>query len=900
MAISGTPTTGDDLITITPVGSYSVDGLDGLDTLRLDFSSLTSDVRHDWWSGSTYRYTDEFLTTVYYSGFERYDLTMGSGDDVLIGAGLNDRLAGGGGNDWISSGLGADTVFGGLGTDRWTADYSTLASSVALTLSTTAAAAIAATGASIHGVEGITLTTGAGNDVINTEAYGGSDTLVAGSGDDSVALGRGVDYASGGEGEDILHMDWSAMADANQAISHGWWSGSEYRYSNGVDQLTYVGFDRYDMAGGAGNDALYGANLDDTLTGNGGNDLLAGAQGVDVIDGGTGVDTWRGDVSDRFGTTLVNLETQTTNYGTTLAGIERLDYTGGNAVDRVTALAGFYNDSITTGAGNDTVVTGRGSDSAHGGDGTADRLVMDWSGIADVKHGISHGWWSGDTNRYISASGDTLYYSGFEIFEMTGGAGDDALHGGSLNDTLRGGAGNDALHSGIGDAVIDGGAGNDTWVGDISAQGAAVFDAVASQTVAQMEALGMSILGVERLSLSTGNGADRLSTAGFALNDWVSTAGGGDIVNTGLGLDVANGGAGVDTLVMDYSSATSAIYNAWWSGDFYRYQMADGTSYVEHAGFERFDVTGGSGHDNLVGAALADTLNGGAGNDVLNGGAGADSIVGGSGHDTYVGNHGALAGAVTLTLSAAGAGTLSGPNTRLFGIESVNLTTGAGADVIDLGAASGNDTVNSGTGDDTINLGRGMSESADGGAGVDTFILDAGLATSGLRMSWWSGDTYRLYSTDGRYAAYFGAMEKLNLTGGTGSDRFNGFDLGDTLSGGNGTDFLNGGKGNDILTGGAGRDRFDFSDLANAGRDRITDAAAGDVILLDGVSLVGGVLNGAGAIAGAGQVYLTSSGGNSALHIGLDGVAGADLHIDLTGSFAAGDFSLAGSLIHIL
>lgn len=45
MAISGTPTTaGDDLVTITPTGYYSVDGGEGVDTLTLNFAGLGADV----------------------------------------------------------------------------------------------------------------------------------------------------------------------------------------------------------------------------------------------------------------------------------------------------------------------------------------------------------------------------------------------------------------------------------------------------------------------------------------------------------------------------------------------------------------------------------------------------------------------------------------------------------------------------------------------------------------------------------------------------------------------------------------------------------------------------------------------------------------------------------------
>lgn len=896
MAITGTPTTaGNDVVTITPTGYYSVDGLGGTDTLKLDFSTLTTDVTHGYYSGGYYRFTDGFLTTVDYLGFERFDLTMGAGDDVLSGGALNDRLIGNAGNDLFLSGLGADTMVGGTGSDRWQADYSSVISSVGVTLLASGTSNVTATGASLNGIEALTLTTGAANDVINTEAFRANDVVNTGAGDDRVALGRGIDISHGGDDVDTLRMDWSGVTDPNLGISHGYYSGGYYRYANGEDQLDYQGFERFDLQGGAGSDALYGAALNDTLVGNGGNDLLDSGQGVDSVSGGDGIDTWRLDTSPRFLLTTVDLTTQTTGFGASLSGIERIEYTGGNAIDRVTANAGAFDDSFFTGANNDTVTTGRGRDIAHGGDGTQDKLVMDWSGISDATQGISHGYYSAGYYRYGSASGDQLDYQGFETYDMRGGAGSDNLNGGSLNDTLMGNGGNDTLSSGIGDAVIDGGSGDDLWSGDLSAQGVVNFNAVTGQTTAQLTTLGLSVLGIEQLSLATGNGADKISTEGYALNDWISSAGGTDSINGGLGRDTIDGGAGTDVLALNYASATSAVYNAYYSGGYHRYQMADGTSYAEWINMERFNVTGGSGADRLDGGAFNDTLIGNDGNDVLNGGAGTDSIVGGAGSDTYVGTYGNFAGPMTLTLAATGFGTITGPNTRLTGIENVQLTSGAAADVINLGAASGNDVVNTGLGDDTINLGRGLRESAAGGDGVDTLILNASLSTAGLRMGYWSGGYYRLQATDGSYDAYFAEMEHLNLTGSSRSDQMFGFGMSDTLSGGGGTDFLDGGQGNDILSGGVARDAFVFSDLWNAGRDTITDGASGDLIRLNGLTVGGVVTAGDGSTALAGQVFIDSSGGTSSLHIGLDATAGADLHIDLTGAFGAANFTLAGS-----
>lgn len=896
MAITGTPTTaGDDTVTITPTGYYSVDGQGGTDTLRLDFAALTSDVSQFYYSGGYYRFTDDVRTTVDYIGFERFDLTMGAGDDKLIGGALNDRLVGNDGNDRFEGGLGADTIIGGAGFDRWVVDYSTVAAPVTLTLLGVGAAVVGGTGASIDGIEALTMTTGAAADSLNTEAFVANDSVFTGSGMDSVALGRGIDDANGGDDEDTLHMDWSAVTDANLGISHGYWSGGWYRYSNGVDRLDYQGFERFDMRGGAGGDLLVGGLLNDTLKGNAGDDVLDSGQGVDQVSGGEGVDLWRVDASARGGQTTIDLNTSVTNYGALISGIERIEYTGGNVVDRITANTGFFNDSFNTGANNDMVSTGRGVDWANGGDGTLDKLVMDWSSISDPRHGIANYYWSGGWSRYASGSGDMLSYQGFETFDMRGGAGDDLLTGGSLNDTLIGNLGDDTLSSGIGDAVIAGGEGSDLWVADISAQNGVTFSAVDSQTIAQITNLGLSVMGIEQLSLSTGNSVDKISTDGYALNDWISSSGGADVLNPGLGIDTVDGGAGIDTLVLNYATATSAVYTAYWSGGWNRYQMADGSSMVDWMNIDRFNVTGGAGYDTLTGGAYNDTLIGNGGNDVLNGGAGKDSIVGGGGSDTYIGNYGSLAAAVTLTLSATGSATVGGPMTKLAGIENINLTTGAGADIIDLSAASGSDAIATGIGDDSINLGRGRLESADGGDGTDTLTLDASLATGGLRMQYWSGGWTRISATDGSYQADMAGIERVSLTGSSRSDRLYGFDLADTLNGGGGTDFLDGGHGNDSLSGGAGGDVFVFTDLWNAGRDFVADGTAGDMLRISGLTLAAAAQNGDGSVALGGEVYIDSVAGTTTLHIGLDNVAGADLTIDVLGTYSAANFALSGS-----
>lgn len=900
MPISGTSTTGDDIFTVTPGDAVSVDGQAGTDRLVIDWGSLSSDIVQEYVANGWYRFTDGYRSTVSFYSIERFDVTGGSGDDYLVGADLADSLAGGGGNDQLRGGLGADVIAGGSGTDRWLADYSALLTGVQLALQTTGTASIAATGATVGGIEQLTLTTGSGNDRIDSGAFAGNDVVATGAGNDVADLGRGQDSFDAGGDTDTMILDWSAIGNAAQGMVNSYVANGWYRYASASgDRIDYYGVERFNLTGGAGDDGLNGGALNDTLVGNAGNDWLNGGAGVDVIKGSSGTDGWQLDNSARTQKSVVDLVGQTTNFGATLSGIERLHYTGSAAVDVVTALAGVMNDVINTGEGNDIVTTGRGQDQTDGGGGN-DRLVVDWSGITDPTQGIAtsyvaNGWW-----QLVSASGDRVQFVNFEDYVLTGGAGHDTLLGGNGFDTLLGGDGDDVLNSYKGQGRIDGGAGNDRWQGDLSDRTASVvFDAVSSQTAAQLGGLGLPVTGIEALSLTTGIGKDNLSTSGFALNDWLSTGAGNDTLKAGLGFDTVDGGADIDLLVVDYSSASRSVTSAYVANGWNRYAMADGSNAVDYYGIERFNITGGAAQDSLIGGELNDTLLGNGGNDTLNGAGGTDAIDGGAGRDTYVGSYGGLNVALGLTMTAAGAGKITGTGTTLTGIESVSLTTGTGADQIDLGALQGDDTINSGDGNDLVNLGRGHAEVADGSAGADdVLIADFGLAAAGVKMAYAYNGWYRAQAVQGDYDLWLTGFERVNLTGSARNDSFFGFGGQDTLNGAGGRDILDGGAGDDLLTGGAGADVFVFSAVGSAGVDHITDAASGDILRFHFTiaSLQAG--NGAGLLAG--EAAVETLGGTSWLRIGLDGTAGGDFALQLDGSFTPGALQIAGGDILVL
>jgi Ca2+-binding RTX toxin-like protein len=877
---------------VTAPGWHSVNAGDGTDTLIVDYSSLSTNVRywHDGWG----HYSDGFFSQIDFVNFERYDIRGGSGADYLVGGSGDDSLTGNDGNDVLDGGLGADVISGGAGMDLWRANLTSMNTAISVTLGD-GIRSVGGTGGTVSGIEAVELQLGAGNDYINTRNYSGDNYIASADGDDTIAVGGGNSTLHGGDGTDLLIMNWSHITDVNQGIrySHDGWG---HYSSNSGDSVDFVAFELYKLTGGAGRDDLRGGDLADTLVGGDGNDTLRSYQGTDMVIGGKGTDTWEVDTRNLFGNVHISLGNQSSDVGHTLAGLEQLSYTGGDANDFLTALDGQFNDSAELGGGNDTFASYRGKDWAHGGDGT-DTLIMDWSGITDSLNAISY--WHDGWGHYRSASGDSLDYVAFEQFNMTGGAGRDDLRGADGNDTLKGGAGDDTLRGARGDDIIDGGAGTDLWVGDTSDQPfALIFKAKGSQYQAQGTALGLEVRNIEAVSLSSGAANDRVETRGYRLNDSFYSNGGNDTFNGGEGNDTFHGGDGTDLLVIDWSGASNAI-RSWYDG-WTHYTDDSGLRSVDFVAVERFKIKGGSGDDTLTGGALKDTLTGGAGDDVLNGGAGGDKINGGDGNDTMIKDDSGSNVSISLFANVNGSGSINGLGGRFYNIENFNISTGSGNDMINLNKLDGNDTISSGKGDDTINVGKGDYAWVHGGDDTDTLIADLGDFTSGVSLRYDGWHHYES-SVSGQELVYTG-IEKIDLTGTAFADRLSGHADNDTLHGGGGSDILEGGGGNDLLYGDAGADMFLFtSTSANIGIDRIADAEAGDFLRISALNVaIGAVQAGDGSAVGKGMIDISSAGGVTTLHVGLDTTAGSDLDIELAGVFTLADFSADGSDLFLI
>lgn len=899
MPVLGTPTAGDDFITVTSPGSFYIDGLGGNDQITIDWSSLTQDIVYN--GGYWAEHTDDFSNYVGYVNFESIIFKGGSGNDDLRTNNGNDQIFGNDGDDTMYSYLGADTVNGGNGVDRWVVDYGGIHTGVSIVLNLNgSASAVTATGASVANTEALSVSTGNGDDVIDTSAFAYDDSITTNGGDDIIRSGKGHDSVDGGGGSDRLVLDWNdaAAGITKTDISYGW------RFSDGgapTRSVNLYNIDSFDLTGGAFGDDLWGGSLNDRLIGNAGNDTMHGGRGTDTIDGGIGSDLWISDFQDRVESINVQINVAANTNAvfriggvnqTVIRNVERLDITTAENNDVIIGSAGIFDDRYITLGGDDQITTGRGRDVVDAGGGT-DTVFANWAsvGAANVGFGsISYGW------RYTSTAGDELSMYGVERVRFISGSGADELHGFGQADDLSSGAGNDRIYSDTGLDKVDGGIGTDLWNGNQGGQmNAVLIDATASQTAIQGAAAGLNIRNIEQLELTTGAANDVLSTAGFALNDTIVTNGGNDRVNAGRGFDsVDMGGGSEDRLVVDYSTATTSVTQGPITyGE--RIGDAAGTMSTNYYGVEAFELTGGSAGDVLHGGGLDDILIGNGGNDILNGGSGKDAISGGLGVDKYIGDYSGALNQVKLTLNALGNGVLSNTGTTLSSIEQVELRTGSANDILNFAALSTDQTLWTGAGNDTVYLGKGTREYLDmEGGSTDLMIADMSLATSGVNMV---GIPYgsRYQTANGSYQLDFYNVETVNLTGSAFNDKLYGYGNADVLNAGDGNDMLVGGNGIDTLTGGLGVDQFRYTDVWNSGIDMITDASTGDFVRMMGLANLQAVTAGNGSAVTAGQVQVQTVNAITYVRVGLDGTAGADFTVRLQGTYLASSFSVANN-----
>ena len=444
-------------------------------------------------------------------------LTGGSGDDTLKGQAGADQLRGGAGNDILYADSSDTVIEGGAGTDTLHVEGST---GVAIGAGAGIETAYGNVGDDVFDGSDLAVAAnfegGSGNDALTGGS--GDDTLSGDAGDDTLKGNAGADQLRGGAGNDTLFADSfdtviegglgtdTLHVEGSTGVTIGAGAGIEAAFGN-VGNDVFDGSDltaAANFSGGAGDDILTGGSGDDTLKGEtgadqlrggAGNDTLKGETGADQLRGGAGNDTLYADSSDTVieggtGTDTLHVEGLT---GVTIgagAGIETAFGNVGNDVfdgSDLTAAANFSggagNDILTGGSGDDTLKGNAGADQLRGGAGNDTLYADSLDTVIEGGAGTDTLYVEGSTGVTIGAGAgiETAFGNvGNDVFDgsdltaaanLSGGAGNDILTGGSGNDTLkgnagadqlRGGSGNDTLYADSLDTVIEGGLGTDT------------------------------------------------------------------------------------------------------------------------------------------------------------------------------------------------------------------------------------------------------------------------------------------------------------------------------------------------------------------------------------------------------------------------------------------------------
>ncbi|WP_018236938.1 calcium-binding protein [Ensifer sp. BR816] len=394
----------------------------------------------------------------------------------IIGSAFIDTLNGGELNETLMGGGGADFINGGIGTD--TAEYSSSAAGVSITLDDSGAAL------GVGGdAEGDILTS-----IENLTGSGADDTLIGnaltnridgGAGNDFIRGGTntGTEFLIGGEGIDTADYSTSGTA-VIARLSDSQTSGA---LSTGGDAQNDVLVTMENIIGSAFDDQLFGASATNRLDGDAGNDVLIGGAGADVLIGGAGTDTAFYQTSGA-GVTIVLDNTGAAlgvggdAQGDQLSTIENLI---GSNFDDLLVGNGSVN-RLEGGSGNDTFRSGAGGSSAGG----IAEFIIGGAGIDMIDYSASTGGvlarlfsgTSGSLSQGGEADGDLLLQmenvigSNFND-QLFGSTASNKLVSGSGSDQMRGGSGADNISATgtgakvmYGDGIADGGvAGQDTF-----------------------------------------------------------------------------------------------------------------------------------------------------------------------------------------------------------------------------------------------------------------------------------------------------------------------------------------------------------------------------------------------------------------------------------------------------
>jgi Ca2+-binding RTX toxin-like protein len=865
-----------------------VDGGTGLDTLVVIWGDWAASIgtysfapgANGYSGGYIEGTTGEIQRGVSFSGIDRFEITTGSGSDVVTtgngddivstGAG-NDIVDTGSGDDFVDVGSGDDSADGGAGLDRISADLSGAAGAVTYDLVTGAYSGPAGNFSNFEGFG--RFRTGSGNDELVTSSLIIDETIETGGGNDRITVRGGRDVVAAGAGTDTLIVDYSAATGSVQTSFSFFSSQSgtlETGYNGMIEggwptQVSFSGIERFEITTNNAGAYLQTGRGDDRIVTGSGMDQIAPGGGNDYVDAGAGEDRveYGYNFAGETGTigVIVNLSAQVyvihaghALAGGTVAPNEAIDPWGGRDT-----LIGFENVS---GSGQDDVLIGSAVTNALYGRGGDDRFVggagmdfiagdegvdlVDYSAETGTQGVVVNLYGSGDYGIYggayvpvpgqdwlapgraIDSFGDRDYLSNVE--QITTGGYADLVHGSFSDNRISLGAGDDRGYGWGGSDLLIGAEGDDQLYGGFGTD-----------------------------LLQGGEGNDRLE--GGADNDGLDGGAGDDVLIGGAGDDDYSGGDGTDTLDFSGEAGPVSVNLSSNSGLFSNSPLATRPlnpgeafdsfgNYEAVSGIENLILTSrddfvlgsegdnrieaGAGDDAVLGAGGNDLLLGGAGSDSLLGGGGDDRIEGGGDDDELSGGDGddrldGGSGTDTALYNTAAAGVMV--TLRLPG--DAQNTGGAGVDtLIEVENLVGSQFADTLIGNDYANVldGRGGADTMRGSWGDDVYFVDDSgdlvdeLAGEGVDTIRTSLAAYSLVGTN---------VENLTATSNIARD-FRGNSGNNVVTGGGGNDVLRfQDGGNDSAVGGAGNDVFLFGATMD-GLDAVDGGSGIDQIALQG------------------------------------------------------------------
>ncbi|MGB0902519.1 Hint domain-containing protein [Halocynthiibacter sp.] len=518
---------GDDtFILANGFGTDTIDGDTGQQNNggdAIDASAITGDITLDLSQNGA---ADQESGTLTRGGnvatFEEIErITLGSGDDTVIGSSGNDTN--------INLGTGADTFTGGAGNDSADLGSDNDTDTIVLNNGDGNDTFTSFSGPTSNGAGGITIPTGidqldvggltkdgtSGTDPINVTDIDPADVTVSGSNitinfpdgttvtlevpdtsvftdpDTRVAalVAIGIPPApadgivSGTSGDDIIDKNYEGdphgdKVDNSDAVNNhfGANDGSNDDYiqagagndtinsANGNDHIE-AGTGNDTVNAGKGNDNVDGGAGDDNIDGAGGHDIIDGGAGDDTIKGGGSNDTLTGgDGDDSF--------IYTNNYNRdTIVGGEGAEDNGGDVLDATGMTANATLDLRHDGddIGTNAVNTGGIDDNESGRLYRSNTHRVDFQEVEKFLLG------SGDDQVFGSNAGDTVH-TGDGDDTVDAADGNDHITTGGGNDTVDLGAGDDTVVISTGTNALTGGTGTDTLEVDDSATGPIVVN----------------------------------------------------------------------------------------------------------------------------------------------------------------------------------------------------------------------------------------------------------------------------------------------------------------------------------------------------------------------------------------------------------------------------------------